>query len=53
MKWKKNQRILFRQQEGVNISANAVHPGVIATSLFRNRSIVNGIISNLTGKFII
>jgi hypothetical protein len=26
----------------VNISANTVHPGVIMTSLFRNRTIVSG-----------
>jgi WW domain-containing oxidoreductase len=36
----------------VNISANAVHPGVIRTNLFRNRTIVSGIFSNLTFKFI-
>jgi hypothetical protein len=33
---------ICEQEEGVNISANTVHPGVIATSLFKNRTIVNG-----------
>jgi hypothetical protein len=28
----------------VNISANAVHPGVIMTNLFRNRTTVSGIV---------
>ncbi|EER91987.1 hypothetical protein BDA96_01G328600 [Sorghum bicolor] len=28
------------KEEGVNISANSVHPGVIATNLFRGRTIV-------------
>jgi hypothetical protein len=32
----------------VNISANAVHPGVITTNLFRNRTIVSGIFLNLS-----
>jgi NAD(P)-dependent dehydrogenase (short-subunit alcohol dehydrogenase family) len=34
--------IIHEQEEGVNISANAVHPGVIATNLFRGRTIVAG-----------
>lgn len=34
---------LHEQEEGVNISANAVHPGVIATNLFSGRIIVAGI----------
>ena len=32
----------MEQEEGVNISANAVHPGVIGTNLFRGRTIVAG-----------
>jgi len=32
----------MEQEEGVNISANAVHPGVIATNLFRGRTIAAG-----------
>jgi hypothetical protein len=36
----------------VNISANAVHPGVITTNLFRNRTIVSGIFSSLAINFI-
>ena len=35
----------------MNISANAVHPGVITTNLFRDRTIVSGIFSNLTFDF--
>lgn len=34
------------QVEGVNISANSVHPGVIATNLFRGRTIVAGTLSS-------
>lgn len=37
-----NELSRILKEEGVNISANAVHPGIIATSLFRNMSIVNG-----------
>jgi hypothetical protein len=33
---------VHEQEEGVNISANSVHPGVIATNLFRGRTIVAG-----------
>ncbi|KAK3157067.1 hypothetical protein QOZ80_2AG0115700 [Eleusine coracana subsp. coracana] len=46
---KELSRIL--KDEGVNISANAVHPGVIATSLFRNRTIVNAVL-NTVGRIL-
>ncbi|TVU31787.1 hypothetical protein EJB05_23488 [Eragrostis curvula] len=42
---KELSRIL--KEEGVNISANAVHPGVIATSLFRNRTIINALLNSI------
>uniref|UniRef100_A0ACD5TIM7 Uncharacterized protein n=1 Tax=Avena sativa TaxID=4498 RepID=A0ACD5TIM7_AVESA len=37
-----NELSRILKEEGVNISANTVHPGIIMTSLFRNRTIVNG-----------
>lgn len=34
---------LFNEQEdGVDITANSLHPGAIATNLFRHNNIVNG-----------
>ena len=48
----KGRSCLPEQEEGVNISANAVHPGVITTNLFRNRTIVSGIFSSLAINFI-
>ncbi|KAM3403212.1 hypothetical protein ACQJBY_006762 [Aegilops geniculata] len=39
------------KDEGVNISANTVHPGVIVTSLFRNRTIVSALM-NTVGRII-
>jgi NAD(P)-dependent dehydrogenase (short-subunit alcohol dehydrogenase family) len=40
---------LHEQEEGVNISANSVHPGLIATNLFRafGRTIIAGTCSSL------
>lgn len=35
------------KEEGVNISANAVHPGVVATNLFRNRTIFSALINTI------
>lgn len=32
----------FIQEDGVNITANSLHPGIIRTNLFRHNSIVNG-----------
>ncbi|KAG2562103.1 hypothetical protein PVAP13_8KG275902 [Panicum virgatum] len=39
------------KEEGVNISANAVHPGVIMTNIFRDRTIV-GAFFNTIGRII-
>ncbi|KAF6989596.1 hypothetical protein CFC21_006914 [Triticum aestivum] len=36
-----NELSRILKDEGVNISANTVHPGVIVTSLFRNRTILS------------
>lgn len=30
------------QEEGLNITANSLHPGVVATNLFRHMNIFNG-----------
>jgi hypothetical protein len=35
--------LFFKQEEGVDITANSLHPGAITTNLFRHWSIVNGI----------
>ncbi|KAK3157068.1 hypothetical protein QOZ80_2AG0115710 [Eleusine coracana subsp. coracana] len=42
---KELSRIL--KDEGVNISANAVHPGIISTSLFRNRTIISALLNSI------
>ncbi|KAL6906442.1 hypothetical protein ACP4OV_004043 [Aristida adscensionis] len=42
-----NELSRILKEEGVNISANAVHPGVIATNLFRNRSIVAALLNSI------
>ncbi|PWZ54716.1 Short-chain dehydrogenase TIC 32, chloroplastic [Zea mays] len=47
-----NELSRILKEDGVNISANAVHPGVIMTNLFRNRTIVSGISSSLAISFI-
>ncbi|CAM0956283.1 unnamed protein product [Alopecurus aequalis] len=46
-----NELSRILKEEGVNISANTVHPGVIATSLFRNRTIVSALM-NTVGRII-
>ncbi|XP_024025399.1 short-chain dehydrogenase TIC 32, chloroplastic [Morus notabilis] len=38
------------KEEAVNITANSLHPGAIATNLFRYNAIVNGI-ANILGRF--
>ena len=38
---------VHEQEEGVNISANSVHPGVIMTNIFRERTIVAGTFTSL------
>jgi WW domain-containing oxidoreductase len=35
----------------VNISANAVHPGVVTTNLFRHRTIINALVKSI-GRFV-
>ncbi|XP_052133752.1 short-chain dehydrogenase TIC 32, chloroplastic-like isoform X1 [Oryza glaberrima] len=39
------------KEDGVNISANAVHPGVVTTNLFRHRTIINALVKSI-GRFI-
>uniref|UniRef100_A0A3B5ZVZ3 Short-chain dehydrogenase/reductase n=4 Tax=Triticinae TaxID=1648030 RepID=A0A3B5ZVZ3_WHEAT len=46
-----NELSRILKDEGVNISANTVHPGVIVTSLFRNRTIVSALM-NTVGRII-
>ncbi|XP_047044968.1 short-chain dehydrogenase TIC 32, chloroplastic-like [Lolium rigidum] len=46
-----NELSRILKEEGVNITANTVHPGVIATSLFKNRTIVNALM-NTVGRII-
>ncbi|RLN19939.1 hypothetical protein C2845_PM02G20850 [Panicum miliaceum] len=46
-----NELSRILKEEGVNISANAVHPGVIRTNLFRNRTIVS-VLLNTIGRII-
>lgn len=33
---------LLQQEDGVNITANALHPGAIVTNLFRHSNVING-----------
>ncbi|XP_038708402.1 short-chain dehydrogenase TIC 32, chloroplastic-like isoform X4 [Tripterygium wilfordii] len=40
------------KEDGLEITANSVHPGAIATNLFRHHSFVSGLI-NLLGKYVI
>ena len=40
----------MEQEEGVNISANAVHPGVIMTNIFGDRTIIGGNFLNPNGR---
>ncbi|XP_066339777.1 short-chain dehydrogenase TIC 32, chloroplastic-like isoform X2 [Miscanthus floridulus] len=42
-----NELSRILKEEGVNISANAVHPGVITTNLFRNRTIVSALLNSI------
>ena len=42
---------VHEQEEGVNISANSVHPGVIMTNIFRERTIVAGTFTSLKIDF--
>ncbi|EEE51351.1 hypothetical protein OsJ_32359 [Oryza sativa Japonica Group] len=49
----KNNRetVEYEQEDGVNISANAVHPGVVTTNLFRHRTIINALVKSI-GRFV-
>uniref|UniRef100_A0A803LQG0 Uncharacterized protein n=1 Tax=Chenopodium quinoa TaxID=63459 RepID=A0A803LQG0_CHEQI len=40
------------KEEGVQITANSLHPGSITTNLLRHRSFINGLIHSL-GKFVL
>uniref|UniRef100_A0A2P2LEN1 Uncharacterized protein MANES_02G020300 n=1 Tax=Rhizophora mucronata TaxID=61149 RepID=A0A2P2LEN1_RHIMU len=40
------------QEDGVDITANSLHPGAIATNLLRYHSIINSI-SNMIGRFVL
>ncbi|XP_039825109.1 short-chain dehydrogenase TIC 32, chloroplastic-like isoform X2 [Panicum virgatum] len=46
-----NELSRILKEEGMNTSANAVHPGVITTNLFRDRTIVS-VLLNSIGKII-
>ncbi|XP_050225163.1 short-chain dehydrogenase TIC 32, chloroplastic-like isoform X1 [Mercurialis annua] len=39
----------LKQEDGVNITANSLHPGVISTNLFRHMGVVNGIVDKIGG----
>ncbi|KAE9618291.1 hypothetical protein Lal_00047671 [Lupinus albus] len=40
------------KEDGVNITANSLHPGAILTNLFRHNAAVNGLI-NVFGRFVL
>ncbi|KAI5652822.1 hypothetical protein M9H77_30009 [Catharanthus roseus] len=40
------------KEEGVDVTANSLHPGTIATNLFRHFSFANGLVGNL-GKLVL
>ncbi|XP_021592746.2 short-chain dehydrogenase TIC 32, chloroplastic [Manihot esculenta] len=40
------------KEDGVNITANSLHPGTISTNLFRHMSTVNGLI-NVVGRLVL
>ncbi|WCJ26289.1 NAD(P)-binding Rossmann-fold superfamily protein [Euphorbia peplus] len=40
------------KEDGVNLTANSVHPGAVATNLVRNHYILNGMVS-LFGKYLL
>ncbi|KAG6754528.1 hypothetical protein POTOM_042569 [Populus tomentosa] len=44
--------ILFNQEDRVEVTANSVHPGLIATNLFRHYSFLTGLVG-LVGKYVI
>uniref|UniRef100_A0A2N9J230 Short-chain dehydrogenase TIC 32, chloroplastic n=1 Tax=Fagus sylvatica TaxID=28930 RepID=A0A2N9J230_FAGSY len=40
------------KKDGVDVTANSLHPGAIVTNLFRQSNIINGIVSTL-GRFVL
>lgn len=40
------------KEDGVDITANSLHPGAIVTNLFRHSSVLNGLV-NVLGKFVL
>ncbi|KAI9086595.1 hypothetical protein K1719_031456 [Acacia pycnantha] len=40
------------KEDGVDISANSLHPGAIATNLYRHMTVIEGIV-NVVGKFVL
>ncbi|XP_028798791.1 short-chain dehydrogenase TIC 32, chloroplastic [Neltuma alba] len=40
------------KEDGVDITANSLHPGAIATNLFRHSNVVNGL-ANVIGRFVL
>ncbi|KAK4279352.1 hypothetical protein QN277_011147 [Acacia crassicarpa] len=40
------------KEDGVGISANSLHPGAIATNLFRHKTVIEGIV-NVVGKLVL
>ncbi|KAH7538073.1 hypothetical protein FEM48_Zijuj03G0160400 [Ziziphus jujuba var. spinosa] len=40
------------KEEGMNITANSLHPGTIATNLFRHNGVVSGLV-NMLGRFVL
>ncbi|EEF49083.1 short-chain dehydrogenase TIC 32, chloroplastic isoform X2 [Ricinus communis] len=40
------------KEDGVNITANSLHPGAIVTNLFRHMNIINGMV-NVLGKLVL
>ncbi|CAI0476210.1 unnamed protein product [Linum tenue] len=43
---------LFNQEEGINITANSLHPGVIATNLYRHTGVI-ATITNAISRFVL
>ena len=46
------ETVEYEQEDGVNISAIAVHPGVVTTNLFRHRTIINGNSQTIQNKIL-
>ncbi|XP_054786946.1 short-chain dehydrogenase TIC 32, chloroplastic-like isoform X5 [Prosopis cineraria] len=46
-----NELARLLKEEGVDITANSLHPGAIATNLFRHHSLIDGLVG-LFGKFV-